>query len=151
MWLVPTTSEAGTHFVAAFAKAFHVAGPPAHPGTLVPMLVPIAVLGVGTGASEDGYGGEGTWDATKMFLSADDVDGAELFFNVSVAGKQGVFSEKDEDYDKDDLYVLAIALRDGAPPPRTPVPRATRAQAIARAEPLAFQVPPDCSDIEPGQ
>jgi hypothetical protein len=120
MWLVPTTSEAGTHFVAAFAKAFHVTAPPAHPGTLAPMLVPIAVLAVGTDASEDGYGGEGTWDATKMFLSADDVDSAELFYNVSIAGKQGVFSEKDEDYDKDDLYVLAIALRDGNPPPRTP-------------------------------
>jgi len=135
MWLVPTTSEAGHHFLVAFVKAFHVALPRAYPGTLAPLRVPIAVLGVSTNATELGYSGQGTWDATKMFLSADNIDSAELFFNVSISGKRGAFSEKDEDYDQDDANVLAIALRDGAPPPRTPENDPTLA-----ARPLTLQV-----------
>jgi hypothetical protein len=85
LWLVPTTAEAGNHFVAAFAKAFHVDAPAAHAGKLGPLQVPMAVLGVGNARSDSGYGGSGTWDSTKLFLSADDIDSAELYFNVSIA------------------------------------------------------------------
>jgi hypothetical protein len=135
IWLVPTTSDAGGHFVAAFAKAFHVEVPPMYPGKLAPLQVPIAVLGTGTGPADNGYAGTGTWNAMKLFLSAGDIDSAELFFNLSVADKQGVFSEKDEDYNADDARVLAIALRDGKPPPRTPENDPTLA-----ARPLALKL-----------
>jgi hypothetical protein len=135
VWLVPTTPDAGTHFVAAFAKAFHVDVPPAHPGRLAPMKMSLAVLGVGVGNSGDGFSGAGTWDATKLFLSNDQIDSAELFFNINLAGKQGVFSEKDEEYDADDARVLADVLRDGQPPPRTPENDPTLA-----ARPVTFEL-----------
>jgi hypothetical protein len=135
VWLVPTTPEAGTHFVAAFAKAFHVAVPPAHPGTLAPMKMSLAVLGVGLSNSGNGFEGAGTWDATKLFLSNDQIDSAELFLNINLAGKQGVFSEKDEEYNADDARVLADVLRDGQPPPRTPENDPTLA-----ARPITFEL-----------
>jgi hypothetical protein len=135
VWILPTTPDAGTHFVAAFAKAFHVAVPPPHPGTLAPMKMSIAVLGVGLGNSGDGFEGAGTWDATKLFLSNDQIDSAELFFNIDLAGKQGVFSEKDEEYNADDARVLADVLRDGQPPPRTPDNDLTLA-----ARPVTFEL-----------
>lgn len=118
MMLVPTTADAGAHFVRAFAAAFHVDVPPAVSGTLGPVRINVALLGHALADhGNDGFSGTGTWDATKWFL--DDGE-AEMFFDVSVAERAGMWSEKDSDYDRDVAAALALALRDGKPPPRTP-------------------------------
>jgi hypothetical protein len=119
--LVPTTTDAGTALVAAFAKHFAVPVPPRQPGTLSPTEVAVAVLGVDLENTGGGFSeGGGTWTATKLFLSSDDVDSAEVFFNFSLADKRAELSEKDADYDKDLARVLAVDVRDGKPAPRTP-------------------------------
>ena len=120
MQLLPTTAVGGARVVAAFARAFHVAAPPAVPGgQLAPLVIPLAVLGVHTGRS-NGFSGEGTWTATKWFCTTDSVDVAEVFFNFSLDDKRGELSEKDAAYDADIAACLATVLRDGQPPPRTP-------------------------------
>jgi hypothetical protein len=119
IWLVPTTPAAGAHFVKAFAGKFHVDVPPVTAGALAPMQFEIAILGHDVSSAEVGYSGTGTWDATKCFFTSDDVDEAELFMNLSLSEKRGVWAEKDADYDADVARVLAVALRDGVPPPRT--------------------------------
>jgi hypothetical protein len=134
MWLVPTTSDAGARFVKAFATKFHVEVPAGTPGALAPMQVELAILGHDVSSGEVGYSGTGTWDATKCFFSSDDVDAAELFFNVSMSEKRGVWAEKDADYDADVARVLAIALRDGVPPPRTPANDPTLMATAPRLE-----------------
>jgi anaerobic selenocysteine-containing dehydrogenase len=45
---------------------------------------------------------------------------AEVFFNYNQYDGRGEFSEKDPGYRKDLVSLLAIFLRDGVPPPRTP-------------------------------
>jgi hypothetical protein len=129
MQLVPTTAAAGARVVAAFATQFHVELPPVSAGgKLAPLQLPMAVLGVNSG-HDSGFSGEGTWTAAKWFCSTDTVDSAELFFNYSLADRRGELSEKDADYDADIATCLAIALRDGAPPPRTPANDPTLAVA----------------------
>lgn len=116
MVLVPTTADAGARFVRAFAQHFHVDVPPPIAGTLVPQKIADAVLGHGVSGGNNGFSGTGTWDATKWFFN----DGeAEMFFDISVVGREGMWSEKDADYDRDVAAALAGVLRDGRPPPRT--------------------------------
>ena len=117
--LVPTTAAAGARVVRRFAAAFGVAVPPSAPGRLAPMKIDMSVLGTGIGDQGNGYGGSGTWNATKWFLATEDKDDIEIFFNYSLAEKKAVLSEKDSDYDADVAGVLAIALRDGRPAPRS--------------------------------
>lgn len=119
--LVPTTAAAGARVVQAFAAAFAVPVPPLEDGVLAPMKVETAVLGHQVADQGNGYGGSGTWEATKWFLAPDDGPGeVEVFFNFSLAERRGVWSEKDADYDGDVASALAIALRDGQPAPRSP-------------------------------
>lgn len=121
LMFAPTTSAAGGKVVARLAKVLGVTAPPARTGgVLQAVKVPIAVLGHGIGKLDNGMGGGGTWDATKLFCSSGDIDSAELFFNIDIAGKRGEFSEKDADYNKDVVACLATILRDGVAPPRTP-------------------------------
>ena len=120
MILVPTTAAAGGRVVQAFAKAFDVPVPAPAPGQLSPTRVSIAVLGHGIANEGNGFGGPGTWDATKWFFTVDDDDDIEIFFNFSLAEKRGELSEKDADYDKNVARALAMALRDGKPAPRSP-------------------------------
>lgn len=118
--MAPTTAAAGARVIQRLAAGLGVdAPPPITGGTLAPMEIPVAVLGHNIGRDGGGYSGSGWWDATKLFCSTDDVDSAELFFNISTADFRGEFSEKDVDYDADVVACLAIAL-EGAPPPRTP-------------------------------
>ncbi|HEY4058687.1 MAG TPA: hypothetical protein VGM39_18870 [Kofleriaceae bacterium] len=118
--LVPTTSEGGAKLVTGLAKGLSTTVPaPATGGILQPTSVAVAVLGHDVAALDNGMGGSGTWQATKLFCSAGEIDSAELFFNWSVAEKRGVFGQKDEDYNKDVVACLATILRDGLPPPRS--------------------------------
>src|SRR4051812_14340567 len=67
----PTTSEGGARVVAGLAKALHTTAPaPKTGGVLQAVKVPIAVLGHGIGKLDNGMGGEGSWDATKLFCSS---------------------------------------------------------------------------------
>jgi hypothetical protein len=134
IWLVPTTPDAGAHFVKAFAGKFHVDVPPVTAGALAPMQFEIAILGHDVSSAEVGYSGTGTWDATKCFFTSDEVDEAELFMNLSLSEKRGVWAEKDADYDTDVARVLAVALRDGVPPPRTPANDPTLLATAPRLE-----------------
>ncbi len=135
MMFAPTTKHAGDKVIALLAKRLGVSVPPTIAGgVLQAMKVPIALLGVGIGKLDNGLGGKGTWTATKLFCSAGDIDSAELFFNISVASKRGKFSEKDTDYNKDVVACLAIALRDGALPPRTPANDSTLSATGPRLE-----------------
>nr|MBA3501871.1 hypothetical protein [Deltaproteobacteria bacterium] len=119
--IAPTTSDAGARVITHLEKALSTKAPAAKPGgVLQAMKVPVAVLGSGIGKLDNGYGGKGTWDATKLFCSAANIEAAELFFNISIPTKKGEFSEKDSEYNADVVACLAVALRDGSPPPRTP-------------------------------
>jgi hypothetical protein len=121
LMFAPTTSEAGGHVVAQLAKTLRATVPaPTAGGVLQPVKMPIAVLGHNIGKLDNGLGGTGTWDATKLFCSAGHIDSAEMFFNINIAGRRGEFSEKDADYNADVVACLAAILRDGLPPPRAP-------------------------------
>ena len=135
LMFAPTTREAGARVVDRLGKVLRTsAPPPTSGGVLQAVKVPIAVLGHGIGKLDNGLGGSGTWDATKLFCSSAGIDSAELFFNLSIADKQGEFSEKDADYNKDVVACLATVLRDGLPPPRTPANDATLAAAGPRLD-----------------
>jgi hypothetical protein len=102
----------GARLVAAMARWLGKI-PPAAPdtaGELRPFPIEYARL-----ATRDG------WDANKLFLRNGPLE-AEVFFNISSDGKQAQFIEKDEDYRRPLLALLAIALRDGKPPRRTSGP-----------------------------
>lgn len=119
MILVPTTPAAGAGIVDAFARTFAVATPPVVAGgTLKPFPLHVAVLAANAGHDE-GFSGAGSWNATKWFCT-DNGDEAEMFFNFSLVDRIAELSEKDPDYDAGVARCLATALRDGAPPPRTP-------------------------------
>jgi len=69
-----------------------------------------------------GGGFEGTgegWTATKWFPQTVGLE-AEVFFNYNLQSQEGEFNEKDPDYRQDLIAILAIALRDGPRPERTP-------------------------------
>jgi hypothetical protein len=80
-----------------------------------------AVLGNGMNREPQGSfrGKGGGWSATKWFLERDGFS-AEVFFNYNLQEMKGEFSEKDPDYREDLLAVLAIVVRDGPRPERTP-------------------------------
>lgn len=116
-----TSHEAGSGFVDAFARAFGLKSPAAAAkGTLEPLMLATAELGSGLGREAGGgFSNGGTWTATKWFASLDGEEG-EVFFDYDLTGKRGEFAQKDPGYDADVLAVFAAALRDGAPPARTP-------------------------------
>jgi hypothetical protein len=80
-----------------------------------------AVLGNGLEREpQGGFSGQGgKWSATKWFLERDGFS-AEVFFNYNLQEMKGEFGEKDPNYREDLLAVLAIAVRDGPRPERTP-------------------------------
>ncbi len=80
-----------------------------------------AVLGEGMKREpQGGFGGQGgSWCATKWFLERDGFS-AEVFFNYNLKDMKGEFSEKDPEYREDLLAVLAVVVRDGPRPERTP-------------------------------
>jgi hypothetical protein len=120
MIFVPTTAAAGARVIDALARALGVTSPTWQTGgVLRPRRLSLGVLGHNTAKRDDGYGGTGTWDTTKLFCSAGAIDAAELYFNVSIADKRGEFAQKDTDYNQDVVACLAIALRDGGLPDRT--------------------------------
>ncbi len=119
--LIARNREAGARFLAAVAKGFHQQLPPAQrPEPLTPMEFNLAILGEGMGREEaGGFGGNGNWTATKLFLQDAGVE-VEVFFNYNLVAGEGEFSEKDEEYRADLIQTLARAIRDGARPARTP-------------------------------
>lgn len=88
---------------------------------LEPWKFNTAVLGDGMKREpQGGFAGQGgSWSATKWFLERDGFY-AEVYFNYNLKEMKGEFSEKDPDYREDLLAVLAIAVRDGPRPERTP-------------------------------
>lgn len=135
LMFAPTTRVAGANVVTRLAKVLGTtAPPPVSGGVLQPVKMPIAVLGQGVKRLANGMGGKGGWTATKLFCSAGEIDAAELFFNISIEDKQGEFSEKDTDYNKDVVACLATLLRDGLAPPRTPANDPTLTAAGPRLE-----------------
>lgn len=116
-WITTPDRKHGEAFVSAFAKAFKVKAPPRGPQKpLAPLQFGLAILGQRTERDPGGgFGGSGTWTATKLFPAANDKDG-EVFFNFSLAAKTGELAEKDSDYNEDVAAIWAIGLRDGATP-----------------------------------
>lgn len=114
MMLAPTCRDAGTRVIDHLARTLRIAVPPVQSGgVLQAMKIPSAVLGHDSGKLDNGLGGRGTWDPTKLFCSYGDIDSAELFFNISFATKEREFPEKDADYNREVVACLAAVLRDG--------------------------------------
>lgn len=103
--LVPTTADAGTRVVAAFAKAFEVEVPPVIPGGT---LAPLEIAYLQTG--------EGTPPAMKLICASD----TEVLLDWNLADKRGALARKSSDADPRVARCLARALRDGTPAERTP-------------------------------
>ncbi len=114
---------AGDRFLMLFAKAFHTTLPkPRPPSThLDPLVVDTAILGEDLKRNPGGgFAGTGEgWTATKWFPQKDGLE-AEIFFNYNLQSRIGEFREKDPDYREPLLMILAMALRDGPRPERTP-------------------------------
>jgi len=82
--------------------------PPGRTGELAPFPLSYVRLGAGDG-----------WEGNKLLLEKGPRK-TEVFFRLSADGKQARLVEKDEDYREDLLALLALALRDGSPPRRSP-------------------------------
>ena len=128
--LLPGDRADGGRLVASLADALHRTPPrpTTAPAPLVPVEVHAAQLGTDLGSPEQGLPANGGhWVATKWFLvdHTGDTD-AEVFFDYDLSSGRARFSEKDVDYDDDVLAALAVALRDGGPPPTAPSPPATQ-------------------------
>ena len=139
MMVLPPGGANGQNLVVALARAFQH-DPPAPRATktpLVPARFRTAHLGDGMQAHPDGgYGGSGgNWSATKWFCNAAGYE-AEVFFNYNLVDGVGEFAEKDSDYRDDLLNVLALVMRDGPRPPRTPENDPNLATAGPRVEDL---------------
>jgi hypothetical protein len=115
--------EVGARFVELFGKAFggKVPKPAREASVIEPLAINTAILGENMERENTGgFSGErGGWTATKWFPEHDGLSG-EVFFNYSLASRQGEFSEKDADYADDLVAILASAFRDGPRPERTP-------------------------------
>jgi hypothetical protein len=99
----------GTGFVEAVARWLQQTTPPAGPeGELGAFPLGYVRLGAGDG-----------WESNKLLLEKG-ARKTELFFNLSADGRRARLVEKNEDYREDLLALLAMALRDGAPPRRSP-------------------------------
>lgn len=123
---VPGDRAEGEKFAAAVAKWLKVKLPPGKAGTLEPFPISYVQLG-----------NDERWQANKLFFEVGS-QYAEVFFNVAADGSRAQFSEKDEEYRKDLVSLLARILRDGAPPRRTPETDAT----LGSAEPLFAAMKP---------
>ncbi len=119
--ILPGDRTAGAKFIADLAQALQEEIPPTPtPQPLAPLKIPTAVLGKNLSSPAEGLkSAAGTWVATKWFIQNEGLD-AEIYFNYDLATNQAEFSEKDSDYNGDVLTGLAIGLRDGPRPPRTP-------------------------------
>jgi hypothetical protein len=124
--LAATDPKRGGPVVAAIGRWLGQAPPaaPEAPGALKPFPITYARLG-----TQDG------WECDKLFFE-EGASEAELFLNVRLDGKQARLVEKDEEYRKPLLALLATALRDGTPPRRTSGPE------LAGASPLVASLAP---------
>jgi hypothetical protein len=118
--LIPGERGQGEKFVAAVAKWLKVKLPAGRAGTLEPFPLSFVRLG-----------DDDQWQANKLFFEVGS-QYAEVYLNVATDGSVAKLSEKDEEYRKDLVALLARALRDGSPPRRTPENDAT----LASAQPL---------------
>lgn len=112
----------GVKFLDSIGRAFKLNAPAERTRQpLEPWKFNTAVLGDGMNREpQGGFSGQGgSWSATKWFLERDGFS-SEVFFNYNLKEMKGEFSEKDPDYREDLLAVLAIAVRDGPRPERTP-------------------------------
>jgi hypothetical protein len=136
--LLPASGANGDNAVAAFASAFHAEPPPRRAKQpLVPTRFGTALLGTDLHADPRGgfSGSGGKWTATKWFCDAAGYE-AEVFFNYNLADGVGEFAEKDTDYRADLVNVIALVMRDGPRPPRTPENDPNLAAAGPRVEEL---------------
>jgi hypothetical protein len=119
MLTVPDAKD-GAKLAQQLSSAFHGKLPPANArGPLRIEPISLAILGKNSARGDNGFGGQGTWTATKLFLQRPGIE-AEVFFNFDLVGKKGEFAEKENDYANDLVAFVARELRDGPPPPRTP-------------------------------
>lgn len=120
--LLTTDRSQGAAFVDAFARAFRERTPsPRTPQALVPRVIG-AVLLSDEGASQmddSKVGGGGRWLASKLFLRSPTRDG-EVYLDLNPAKGVGRFVEKDPEDAADLVAILAMLLRDGPRPRRTP-------------------------------
>jgi hypothetical protein len=99
----------GAAFVNALAGWLQQTPPPeGRTGELGALPLSYSRLGAGDG-----------WEASKLFLEKGPRK-TEIFFNLSADGRRARLVEKDEDYREDLVALLAVALRDGSPPRRSP-------------------------------
>lgn len=126
--LEPSADRAkGAAFVAEVARWLHrPVPPPGTAGELGPVPLGYARLG-----EHDG------WEANKLFFERGKRS-AEVFLNLSADGRQARLLEKDEDYRDDLVALLALLLRDGLPPRRSP-----------RNDPLVASMEPLWKDFQP--
>jgi len=150
--IITSSPEAGQRFVERFATAFHAEVPATrarHP--LQATTFGMAILGRNMKEGPAGLHEGGGVTGTKWFLQDEHLE-AEVFFNFDLDAKVGEFAEKDEDYRHDLLAALAIHLRDGPLPDRTPAtdpsltldgprPRALHAVGSEGAEELGWRGP----------
>jgi hypothetical protein len=122
--------DAGTAFVTAVAKWLNVPIPPARldPTPLEPIRISYVRLGTTEG---------GKPEALKLFLQSRKLD-AEVYLNLMSDGSRATLLEKDEDYRKDLIAFLAMALRDGPPLRRS----ANNDPQLISDEPLIAEVVP---------
>jgi hypothetical protein len=111
-------------FLALFAANFHTAVPePLSSKPLHPVVFNTSILGNSLNRAPIGngfvLGGGGTWTATKWFPATPRIK-TEVFFNYSLASRQGEFSEKDFSSREDLMALWARVLRDGPRGQRTP-------------------------------
>lgn len=119
-------AASGGEVVGAVARWLHRKPPaaPKPPGALRPFAINYVNLG-----------SDGQWEANKLFLQ-DGAREAEVFLNIRADGKRAFLLEKDEDYRRDLVSLLATALRDGKPP------RKTSGRELAGPEPLVPSLAP---------
>lgn len=119
--LLPGDRASGEQLVAAFASTFQQPVPtPRSPQPLKPVKLNTAVLGEHLGAPRLGLKENGgTWVATKWFLQDNGLD-AEVYFDYDLSSGEAEFHQKDAEYDADLVESIALAVRDGPRPPRTP-------------------------------
>jgi hypothetical protein len=121
--LAVANRQAGDRFMSSFARAFHTVLPRPRPSAapLEPLLMGTAILGEDLKRYPEGgfKGPGGGWTATKWFPQQNGLE-AEVFFNYNLQAQEGEFCEKDFDYRRDLMTILALALRDGPRPDRTP-------------------------------
>jgi hypothetical protein len=147
----------GAKFLEAFGAAFkHKPPKPRMAQPLELCRFNTAVLGENeTRSPKGGFSGKGGgWRTMKWFPERDGYS-AEVFFNYNLEENLGEFSEKDPDYREDLLTVLAMAVRDGPWPYRTPQsdpnltdtgPRMGKGRLLSK-KPVGFMFGPDAKFV----